>query len=236
MHTDARTTGPRRVVLHVGLPGTGSAFLHACLRHHREALREAGIRFPAGKDRMLLAALEINRTYAAHGLTSADVEGSWDELARRARRHTAPTGRRTRAAAPGERSVVVIGHELLAAATPRQVARAMTMLKGLEVHLVVEVQDPDRQAADLAGVLSRWGSGLPAARVQVLVDPGPVGRDGAPADPVAAETLWHRFGDLVGFEARLLEPAPSVGGPPGSPVGGPVGGRPERELAGATTD
>ena len=35
--------GDRRVVLHVGLPKTGTTYLQAVLAAHREALREAGV-------------------------------------------------------------------------------------------------------------------------------------------------------------------------------------------------
>ena len=59
-----------------------------------------------------------------------DVVGEWDALVRRTRR---------------ARGTVIISHEILAGARPKQVARAMTDLGEAQVHLVLSARDLARQ-------------------------------------------------------------------------------------------
>ncbi len=75
--------------------------------------------------------------------SASEVEGTWDALCRKAREHDGAT---------------VISHELLAAASAHQVTAAMTMLKGLDVHLVVTARDPARQAT------AEWQEGIKHGR------------------------------------------------------------------------
>lgn len=212
----------QRVILHVGVPKSGTTFLQSSLTLNRQALREAGVLYPAGHERMFLAALDVRGAHKAWGRRRAEVDGAWDTLCRKARAHDGTT---------------VISHELFAAASAHQVTAALTMLKGLEVHVVVTARDPARQAVaewqegvkhgrrlrfeqfrrrvldnasetdyarrfrasqDLPDVLARWGGSLPASRVHVVCCPQP------DADP---RLLWERFGDVVGFDAVQLEPA-----------------------------
>lgn len=205
-----------RVYLHVGVPKSGTTFLQASLAGNRKALRDAGVLYPGGHERMFLAAVDVRGAHKAWGRRRVEVEGTWDALCRKARSHDGPT---------------VISHELLAAASAHQVTAALTMLRGVEVHVVVTARDPARQATaewqegikhgrrltfeefrrrvldsssetdyarrfrssqDLPAVLSRWGGALPAERVHVVCCPPPS------ADP---GLLWQRFGDVVGFDA-----------------------------------
>jgi hypothetical protein len=203
-----------RVVLHVGLPKSGTSFLQRSLAENAEALGDRGVLYPqTDDDVMFRAALDVRGNHKAWGRRRRDVEGAWDHLASRAHAHTGTT---------------VLSHELLGAACRRQVDRAMSMLKGLDVHVVVTARDPARQlvsewqegvkhgrrltfaefeatvrsghdgvaqhfhsAQDLPGVLGRWGHWLPADRVHVVTGPP----DGA--DP---RLLWSRFGGVVGFD------------------------------------
>ena len=75
--------------------------------------------------------------------SASEVDGAWDTLCRKAREHD---------------GITVISHELLAAASARQVTAALTMLKGLEVHVVVTARDPARQAA------AEWQEGIKHGR------------------------------------------------------------------------
>lgn len=214
-------TGSQRVYLHVGVPKSGTTFLQDALLHRCEALRKAGVLYPGGNERMFLAALDVRGDHKAWGRTRSQVQGSWDELVRRARAH---------------QGITVVSHELLAAASARQIAAAMTMLTGLEVHVVVTARDPARQAVaewqegikhgrrltfeefrrrvldgaaetdyarrfraahDLPDVLARWGSAVPMENVHVVTCPGPT----APG-----ELLWQRFADVVGFDVLNFEP------------------------------
>ena len=212
----------QRVYLHVGLPKSGTTFLQASLLRNRQALRQAGVLFPAGDERMFRAAVDVRGNHKAWGLARSEVKDGWDALCRRARRHEGTT---------------VVSHELLGAASERRVTTAMTMLRDLEVHVVVTARDPARQAAaewqegirhgrrltfeefrervldqssdsdyarrfraaqDLPGVLARWSDAVPADRVHVVTGPPA----GAPE-----ELLWHRFADVVGFDAAAFPPA-----------------------------
>lgn len=211
----------QRVYLHVGVPKSGTTFLQAALAQNRRALREAGVLYPAGGDAMFRAALDVRGNHKAWGRNRADVEGTWDGLCRKARRHEGTT---------------VISHELLAAASARQVASARSMLTGMDVHLVVTARDLARQmtaewqegvkhgrragfgefhtramsdpteheharrfwaAQDLPDVLSRWASRLPAENVHVVCCPLPT---------AAPDLLWRRFAGVVGFDPDAYDP------------------------------
>ncbi len=218
----ATSAGDRRVYVHVGLPKTGTTFLQTSLLQNRDALREDGVLYPGGGERMFLAAVDVRGTHKAWGRKRSEVAGSWDALARRARDHE---------------GVTVLSQELLAGASARRVTAAMTMLKGLDVHVVVTARDPARQAAaewqegvrhgrrltfeefrrrvldgqsetdyarrfraaqDLPQVLARWGAHVPAGNVHVLCGPPA----GTPTD-----VLWQRFGAVAGFDASRYEAA-----------------------------
>ncbi len=135
---------PKRVYLHVGVPKSGTTFLQATLAHNRAALLEDGVLYPRDEhDVMFRAALDVRGNHKRWGLRRAEVKGTWDHLCRRAREHEGTT---------------VLSHELLAAAGSRQVAAAMTMLTGLEVHVVVTARDPGRQAT------AEWQEGIKHGR------------------------------------------------------------------------
>jgi len=212
------------------MPTCDTAFLQAALTSNRKALGEAGLLFPAGGGEKLMfrAALDVRGNHKAWGRKRSDVEGTWDRLCRKARRHEGTT---------------VISHELLAAASARQIASAQSMLAGLDVHVVVTARDLGRQitaawqesvthgrtadfetfhtrvlsdsreqddaqqfwaAQDLPGVLSRWASRLPPENVHVVCHP-----------PHSADTsgLWRRFADVIGFDPDAFD---SSGPPPAS--------------------
>ena len=76
------------MVLHVGLPKTGTTYLQAVLAHHRDALREAGVLYPFVKPQaMFLGAVEVRGSRDKFGLSEADVAGTWQALCDRVRAH-----------------------------------------------------------------------------------------------------------------------------------------------------
>ena len=219
-----------RVLIHVGLPKSGTTFLQTSLRENRKALREVDVLSPGGHERMFLAAVDVRGTHKGWGRTREEVTGAWDDLCRRARAHDGTT---------------VISHELLAAASPRQITAALSMLKGLEVHVVVTARDPARQA------VAEWQEGVKHGRrltfaqfrTRVLEDTGTTAGDGT-ADPDYAqryranqdlpavlarwgkglppdrvhvvtcppsharpEVLWQRFAGVVGFDPERFPAA-----------------------------
>jgi len=144
----------QRVLLHVNVAGGGTTSLRATLSRDRGRLATAGVRYPAA-DRLFFAAVDLRNLHRAWGLHPTDVAGRGDLLLREARAH---------------RGVTVIGHDLLDGASPRQVARARSMLVGLDVHVVATAPVTRDAATDqaLGRVLQHWGGGLSDDRVHTL--------------------------------------------------------------------
>jgi hypothetical protein len=219
-----------RVVLHVGLPKTGTTYLQALLAGHRDALREAGALYPFVRSQaMFLGAVEVRGSREKFGLAESEVAGTWAALCERARSYD---------------GVTVISHEILGGAEPEEIAAALVPLAGLTVDVVLTARDLGRQATahwqeevklgdvrsfadfereqyradvprgprphfwhaqDRAAALARWATAVPAERVHLVTAPPP----GAPA-----ATLWERFAEACGIPAGLVDPA-SV--PPANP-------------------
>ena len=176
-----RDSNAQRVYLHVGVHKSGTTHLQLQLVRHRAALREQGVLYPGAQSRMFLAAVDVRGTHRAWGLRGREVRGSWDTLCRAARGHDGPT---------------VLSHELFAAAAPRQVTAAMTMLQGLDVHIVVST--PDVTNAATLDAVTHWRRAVPDDHLHVLT---------VPAGPAGHELLWQRFAALVGFDPAAA-PAP----------------------------
>lgn len=122
----------RRVYLHIGAPKTGTTYVQDRLRLNRAELSDHEVHYPLGRlglpSTHFKPALDlIDREW---GGARADAQGSWNKLMRRVRRLD---------------GTVVISHEILAAATPEQVARAINDLEGSEVHIVYSARDLARQ-------------------------------------------------------------------------------------------
>ncbi|MGZ4495164.1 MAG: hypothetical protein ACXVWU_10725 [Nocardioides sp.] len=213
----------QRVIVHVGVPKSGTTFLQSSLAQNRVELAEHGVLYPSdGTDLMFRAALDVRGNHQTWGRSRDGVTGAWDEVCRRAREFAGTT---------------VISHEVLGGAGRRQVDAALSTLDGLEVHVVATARDLARQvtaewqegvkhgrsigfeqfagrvldgdgdneharrfsaAQDLPEVLHRWGAGLPPERVHVVCCPEPGG------DPTE---LWQLFAGLVGFDAAAFDPA-----------------------------
>jgi hypothetical protein len=203
----------RVVYLHVGAPKTGTTYLQDRLALNRSALAKHGVHYPLGlhasQFRAALDLLEI-----PWGGLQVDVDGAWDSLVSRIRRHS---------------GTVIVSHEILAAAKPAQVKRVMSGLAGSEVHLVYSARDLARQipaewqegvkhqrkqsfagfvsrvqntrrskptlwfwrVQSLPDVLSRWSKGLPPENVHLVTVP----QAGAPRD-----LLWERYCTAFGID------------------------------------
>jgi hypothetical protein len=218
----------RRVVLHVGLPKTGTTYLQTVLAHHRDALRETGVLYPFVRPQaMFLGAVEVRGSREKFGLTAEDVAGTWQALCDRVLSHAGTS---------------VVSHEILGGAEPDEIAAALAPLAGIEVDVVVTARDLGRQATahwqeevklgdtrsfaelerdqlradvpegarphfwhaqDYAAALRRWATAVPAERVHLVAGPPP----GAPPD-----VLWHRFAEACGVsqEADAVVDADAV--------------------------
>lgn len=217
---------PRRVILHVGTPKTGTSFVQDILFRNREQLRAQGVLYPADReDAHFLAALDLMEL--PWGGLEAQAVGAWDRLAAQVR--------------AWEGHTVVVSHEILGTASRTQVARALASLTAgspeTEVHLVLsardlvrqvpaewqenvkhrrvrtygtfleELRDPARESEvaqwfwgvqELPDVLDRWGSTLPPERVHVVTVPQPG------AGPLV---LWERFASLFGLDPTAFPPS-----------------------------
>jgi hypothetical protein len=214
--------GRRTAYLHIGLPRSGGAFLDSALAEHAEALQAAGLRHPAmSAEQMFRAAIEIRRDHKAWGYERREVEGSWAEICRRARKG---------------KGDVVLSQELLAACTPPQIDLLLDALHGFDIQLVVTARDPGTQLVaawagsveagrsvsfsrfcqrvmdparehdqaerfwagqDLSTVLGRWTAAVGGPqRVHVIAVP--------PDSGDAREAIWSALGEIAGFDATRL--------------------------------
>lgn len=210
----------RRVYIHIGVPKSGTSFLQGALAEHRKALRSSGVLYPDGaKDAMFRAALDVRGNHKAWGRKRDEVAGTWDKLSRKAREFDGTT---------------VISHELLGAASARQAASALSMLKGLDVHIVVTARDLASQ------VTAEWQEGVKHGRKtsfedfreRILSDdrghkhakrfwaaqelPAVLARWGSglrsknvhvvvcPPPTADPALLWQRFAHVVGFDCAAL--------------------------------
>lgn len=220
----------QRVVLHVGLPKTGTTYLQALLAANRQQLRDAGVLYPnLGPGAMFRGAIEVRGSHAKFGLSADEVAGTWQSLCDRARSFPGTT---------------VISHEVLAGATLAQIADALAPLAGLEVHVVVTARDLGRQAtahwqeevklgdtrsfADFEREQFRADTGRDAgpdaggvrphfwhaqdfadalSRWSSVIPPERAHLVVCPAPGADPGELWRRFAEAAGIEAGLIDPA-----------------------------
>ena len=119
----------RRVYLHVGTPKSGTSYLQDKLALNRDLLEQHGLDYVATRTgHHFEAALDlIGEQWAGEEKTA---RGQWEALvaeSRKAREH------------------VLVSHEILAAAGPDSVARALASFPRHEVHVVVTARDLGRQ-------------------------------------------------------------------------------------------
>jgi hypothetical protein len=115
------------VYLHIGEPKTGTTFLQQVIWRNREALGRHGIVVPGESPHDHFRAVQDLRDVTKPpGNPAPSWDGAWDHLAQHALR-------------PARASL--ISHELLAAATPDQAARAVHSFGDAEVHVVLTVRD-----------------------------------------------------------------------------------------------
>jgi hypothetical protein len=218
-------TAPHRVVVHVGAPKSGTTFLQRTLWTLRDPLREAGFTCPGtSQQEMFHAAIEVRERFEFWGQDPEALRGTWARLCQEARDFAGTT---------------VMSHELLAAATAEQAARALGELDGLEVHLVYTARDLARQVmsewqervkngstdsfADFEQVITKqlrqgdyralfWRNHHMLEvldRWAAAVPPARVHVVTAPPAGADPSELWHRFGEAVGFDARRFDLPPS---------------------------
>jgi hypothetical protein len=201
----------QRVVLHVGLPKTGTTYLQGLLAEQRDALRERGVLYPFLRPGgMFHAAVEVRGSHEKFGLDPDVIAGSWEALCARAREHEGTT---------------IISHEILGGADDAEIAAALAGLDGIEIHVVVTARDLARQATAHWQEEVKLGDGRSFAdfeREQFRADVPDASIEGATS---AAERphFWHaqdfasalaRWSTAVPHERVHLVVCPQVGAPP----------------------
>lgn len=127
----------RRFVIHIGLSHAGGGSLAGALSDHAAALAEVGVRVPArSADEARRAALELRRLHSTYGFKRKEVEGTWALLCKRARKEGAKS-----------HDAVVVSDDLLAGASPEQIALLLDSLAGFEVHVVAVLTSPASRAS-----------------------------------------------------------------------------------------
>jgi hypothetical protein len=132
MADEARHRAPdpqvRRIVVHVGAPKTGTTGVQDTLWRNRDVLAAHGVHYPADRfDEHFLAALDMQ--HLTWGGLEREAVGVLDRLVDRVNRLE---------------GVVVLSHEVFAAASAEQAKRLLSSLDG-EVHLVFSVRELARQ-------------------------------------------------------------------------------------------
>jgi hypothetical protein len=204
---------PRRVFLHIGTPKSGTTYLQEKLALNREDIARQGLSYPTTRTgNHFEAALDLIEERWAGQLDVA--RGQWAALVSEARK------------ASGD---VLISHEILAAATPAQVATAMAAFAGDEMHIVLTARDLARQIpaewqenvkhrgrrsfAKFMALVAKSRRTNPEIwfwRVQAVPDVLTRWGNGLPPDRIHVVTvpqpgeprdlLWRRFASVVGID------------------------------------
>ena len=205
----------RRVLLHLGLPKTGTSYLQTIVWAHRPELRAAGLLVPGRERRDHLWASLVVRDDPRVGRRNPLAPEAWSVLLAETRDWDGD---------------VLVSHEFFCAASAEQAARVVEDLAPAEVHLVLTAREPlglftsswqeslknkgtvpiedygrgesddplqvwDWRALDLGLVLDRWARDLPPERVHVV----PVAAYGAPPDQ-----LWRSFCSVLGVDPAVV--------------------------------
>jgi hypothetical protein len=206
----------RRVFFHVGLPKTGTTYLQTIMWDNREELKRQGVLLPGHSSRQHLWASGVVREDPKVERRSPEATRAWDELV--AEINAWP-------------DTAVVSHEFFASTSAEQAVRAVSVLEGAEVHVVVTARET------LGLVTARWQEFVKNGS-KVGIDDYPVREETSPTDDwdwgsldladvlerwgtavphervhvltlpkpeEPRETLWRRFATLVGIDPASCE-------------------------------
>lgn len=213
---------PRRILLHIGTPKTGTTFLQELMWHFRDQLGEHDVHYPGAiPEAQFDAAIDL-RGVDFNDWHSSRAEGAWQRLVEATRELS---------------GTVVLSHEMFAEADEATAARALDDLSFADVELVLTLRDLGRQIPagwqedlknrhwmsfeeyalsvsphhevaawygnefwrrqDVPKVLERWSGDLPPDRVHLVT---------VPASGAGQEELWRRFAQVVGIDPDVADP------------------------------
>lgn len=210
------------VFLHIGAPKTGTTFLQQVLWSNRASLARAGVTLPgSGFSDHFRATQDLRGKAQEARSRTPSWRGEWDALAGQARRA------RTASA--------VISCEMLAAAGPKQVRRAVASLAPAEVHVVYTARNlgallpaayqeqvkhrstrefgewlADVLDADPEGKAGKWFWGVhdPVRVLRRWSEVVPKERIHVvtmPGGGAAPDLLWHRFASVLGLDPGCVD-------------------------------
>lgn len=201
----------RSVVLHIGLPKTGTTYLQRVLHANRPTLRAQGLLYPGSRpDHFLPAQDVLERPFRGHEDERA--AGTWQETVREVADWpgTALISHETFTVASAEQVQTIVGafadRPVEVVVTARDLARQLTanwqetIKNGRSLSLSdyvgrarARADDDDPGSGfwfwqDLVGVLRRWQQAVPADRLHLVTVPP---RGTGPGQ------LWHRFAEVL---------------------------------------
>lgn len=211
----------RRVFFHIGLPKTGTTYLQTVLWNNRAELERQGVLLPGDLRRQHLWASGVVREDPKLDRRGPEAKHAWELLV---------------AEINAWADTAIVSHEFFAAASAEQATRAVSVLEGAEVHVVVTARDtlslvtarwqefvkngstvpiddfPQSEATDPADEWD-WGSLDLAdvlARWSSSLPPERVHVLTLPQPQEPHETLWLRFADVVGIDPTTCAVVESV--------------------------
>jgi hypothetical protein len=211
----------RRLFLHVGPAKTGTTYLQSAWFQHRPDLEAGGVLYPGAEqlDQFRACAIVIDKRVSTQRMAPR-YAGTWDRLTAEVRdwdgdaivssEHYAGGG--PAAAERVHATLTDIADEVHLVVTARDLARQVPAAWQQSVkHGSSETFDSfwRRLAAssttgfwrgqDLPSMMERWGAGLPADRIHLVVH----GRPGSDRD-----LLWTRMCQVTGVDPGILRPVP----------------------------
>ncbi len=200
------------VYLHIGAPKTGTTYLQDRLTRNASRLAKHGVTIPT-KNRFIPADLfqfraALDLLDQEWGGRPGHADGAWEMLVNKIHRAKGP---------------VIVSHEILAAAKPDKIAKAMNDLAGAEVHVVYSARDLGRQLPAAWQETIKQGRRWTYRRFLTKMERGDIwfakafdlpsvlARWGAKLPPErvhlvtvphgrAGDVLWHRFAAAFGID------------------------------------
>ncbi|MCW2767106.1 MAG: hypothetical protein JWO11_3065 [Nocardioides sp.] len=208
------------VILHIGLPKTGTSFLQRVLWENRSVLADHGVHLPyRRRAEMFAAALHVIDKDYGWDPTGYEPDAAWERIRRnvQACEGTTVISSEWLCLAPAERAIQTLSElgrdRVRVVLTVRDLARQLpaewqegvkhgrklsfdAFLKGI---LGGQGKDALRErfwsAQDPIDVLTRWAADLPPDRVTIVTCPPP-GAD--------RTLLWRRFAEVVGIPEGVV--------------------------------
>jgi len=210
-----------RVFLHIGLPKTGTTYLQQVLWKNKDELGRQGVLLPGFGPRQHLWASAVVREEKNIRQRHADAPHAWAALTRESVAWPGPVviSHEFLAAASAEQAKDAVNsfgaaevHLILTARDTLSLvtARWQEFVKNgattpIDSYPASDVTDPqnawDWGTMDLADVLRRWGTAVPADRVHIVTLP-------KPSEP--HQTLWLRFAALLQVDPSKFDAANSA--------------------------